>query len=195
METTQKLYAYVDESGQDTLSAFFVVVVVINDRDQDSLRKEIILNESASQTGHRKWHKSRPDRRIRFIKRAIEHRIAFGEVFYGVYPKPIPYFFPMVDLLEYAILQKATNPYFARIYVDGIDLQKAAELTNALRARSLTVRLVKGRRDESEPLIRLADMWVGCIRAALLGRTAEQAILQEASNIHYLKRKTPAEQG
>jgi hypothetical protein len=36
--------------------------------------------------------------------------------------------------------------------------------------------MVKGRRDESEPLIRLADMWASCIRAAILGAGDEITI-------------------
>lgn len=43
--------------------------------------------------------------------------------------------------------------------------------------------MVKSRRDESEPLIRLADMWAGCIRAALLGAGEEQAILDRAMDL------------
>ena len=31
----QKLYAYVDESGQDIKSSFFVVVAVVSDEEQD----------------------------------------------------------------------------------------------------------------------------------------------------------------
>jgi len=79
--------------------------------------------------------------------------------------------------------------------VDGIDRKKASELTNALRARGLSLGFVKSRRDESEPLIRLADMWAGCIRAALLGRNEEQRLLERARKAGYLvaltQQKTP----
>lgn len=53
-------------------------------------------------------------------------------------------------------------------YVDGIDKTIAKKLTNILRTRGVRLNLVRSRRDESEPLIRLADMWAGCIRGALL---------------------------
>ena len=100
--------------------------------------------------------------------------------FFGIYPKPIPYFFPMLDVLEYGIRRRATTSYTARVFVDGIDSKKAAELTNALRARGITLEMVRSRRDESEPLIRLADRWAGCIRAAQLEGTPEAALLLEA---------------
>ena len=60
-------------------------------------------------------------------------------------------------------------------------------MTNALRIRGIKLNMIKSRRDESEPLIRLADRWAGCIRAALLGRKEEQDILKVAQNKKYLK--------
>jgi hypothetical protein len=99
-------------------------------------------------------------------------------VFFGSYQKPLPYFFPFLEVLEHAIKAKGGPYYTARVFVDGIDRQKAGELTNALRLRGVSLELVKSRRDESEPLIRLADMWAGCIRAALQGSPGEQNILE-----------------
>ncbi len=78
------------------------------------------------------------------------------------------------------------HKYTARVYVDGIDLKKAAELTNALRLRGVSLEQVKSRRDESEPLIRLADMWAGCIRGVWKGKAEEQALLERARRRDYL---------
>lgn len=35
----QKLYCYVDKTGQDTKSEFFIVVAIVNDKDQNLLKK------------------------------------------------------------------------------------------------------------------------------------------------------------
>jgi hypothetical protein len=54
--------------------------------------------------------------------------------------------------------------------------------------------MVRSRRDESEPIIRLADMWAGCIRAAILGRREEGDLSQRAVETNYIartKEKTP----
>jgi hypothetical protein len=101
-------------------------------------------------------------------------------VFFGSYPKPLPYFFPFVEVLERAIKLKVEPLYIARVFVDGIDRKKAGELTNALRLRDVTLDMVRSRRDESAPLIRLADTWAGCIRAALQGSPEERKILERA---------------
>src|SRR5207247_4207952 len=76
----------------------------------------------------------------------------------------------------------------ARWFVDGIDRKKAAELTNALRLHGVALEMVRSRRDESEPIIRLADMWAGCIRRALLGKPEGRALLQRALESNYIRR-------
>lgn len=90
----QKLYCYVDETGQDTGSEFFVVVAVVSDKKQQELREKLVKIEKESGTGGRKWHKPR--------------------------------------------------------------------------------------RDESEPLIRLTDMWAGCIRGYYLNKPKEKEIIENA---------------
>jgi len=89
-------------------------------------------------------------------------------------------FFPMLEVLEGAIKSKGKLNTTARVFVDGIDRQKASELTNALRVRGASLERVRSRRDESEPMIRLADMWAGCIRAARGGSQEEAKMLDAA---------------
>ncbi|MBI4253262.1 DUF3800 domain-containing protein [Candidatus Uhrbacteria bacterium] len=152
----QKLYCYVDESGQDPSSRFFVVAVIVSASDQQMIREELEQLERVSGTGHKKWHKVRQKNRIAFLERALGEGIAHGLVYVAWYRKPALYFFTMLDAIEKAIRTSVQADYQARIYVDGIDQQKALELTSALRIRGISLRLIQGSRDESEPLIRLA---------------------------------------
>ena len=181
----QKLYCYVDEAGQDAGSEFFVVVAIVNHNDQETLRKRLTDVEELAQTNHLKWHKISYPRRIQYLSLILEQKIAKGSVFTAHYQKPIPYFFPMLEILEKSIKAVAQKPYRASVYVDGIDRYKAKQLTNALRATGLSLRGVKSKRDESEPLIRLADMWAGCIRNAYLGLDAKE-LFERAKTQNYL---------
>jgi hypothetical protein len=176
----EQLYCYVDETGQDAAAFAFVVVAVVSAGVQDDLRRELEDIEHQAGTGNRKWHKSRSERRLRYLSLVLEKQLLAGQIFFGTFRKPTPYFFPYVETIERAIRAKAHEPYSARVCIDGIDRQKAAELTNALRDRGLTLNMVRGKKDESEPLIRLADMWAGCIRAAQLGGNLESDALQRA---------------
>ncbi len=189
----QKLFCYVDESGQDATSEVFIVVAVVSDEDQEDFRRQCLDIEEEAETGRRKWHKSRPERRCRYLELALEQEIGGGEVFYGHFKKPLPYFLPLLETIERAIKETTREDYRATVYIDGIDKQKAAEMTNALRVRGIKLRFVRSRKDEAEPLIRLADMWAGCIRAAWLGRVEEKKLLARAVKERYLKgiTKTP----
>ena len=64
----QKLYAYIDESGQDTKGDLFVVSVVVLEKDRDKLLQEIELVETESGKRNIKWHKARPVYRQAYIK-------------------------------------------------------------------------------------------------------------------------------
>jgi len=183
----QKVYCYVDESGQDDTSRFFVVVAVVSTRDQETIKQDLERIEQSAGTNRKKWHKVRHANRMRYLALLLEQKIAKGEIYAASYEKPIPYFFALIHLTEKAIKEAVQGAYSARVYVDGIDRQKAKELTNALRTSGISLKLVKSRRDESEPLIRLADMWAGCLRSALLGSKNAQAIwkkAKEAGHIH-----------
>jgi hypothetical protein len=190
----QKLYCYVDETGQDDASRVFVVVAVVSEHEQEELRRALTDIERIAGTGNRKWHKSRALRRLRYLELALERDLGREDVFFGSYPKPLPYFFPLIDVVAHAIKRKAGPSFMARVFVDGIDRKKAAELTNALRLRGISLEMVRSRRDESEPIIRLADMWAGCIRAAIMGRSAEGDLLRRAVETNYItptNEKTP----
>lgn len=182
----QKLYCYVDETGQDLGSEFFVVVTIVTDKQQEELRRELCKIEKLSGTDERKWHKSRPARRLKYIQLLLEKGLGKGEVYFGHYQKPLPYFLPILETIKRAIVFKSQKNYQATVYIDGIDKRKAVELTNSLRISGVNLGLVKSKRDESEPLIRLADMWAGCIRQALLKREKEKELFELAKQKHYL---------
>jgi len=187
----QKLYCYVDESGQDAGSEFFVVVAVVSDANQDELRSKLIITERETKIGMRKWHKATQGRRIEYLRKVLEKGLGRGELFFGKYKKPLPFFLPTLEVLEQSIKRKAPKRYRAMVYVDGIDYKKAGELTNALRVRGITLNFVKSIRDESEPLIRLADRWAGCVRAANQKREQERMFLEKALQEHYLENISP----
>ena len=183
----QKLSCYVDEAGQDPTSGFFVVVAVVSEGEQDALRKKLEQLEKTTGTNRKKWHKVRHANRLRYLGLLLEQKMIAGEVYVAHYRKPLPYFFPMLEVIEKAIKAAARKPYRASIYVDGIDRYKAHQLTNALRERGVSLRIVKSRRDESEPFIRLADMWAGCIRDSLLKHSDTQDLFKRAKEERYLK--------
>jgi hypothetical protein len=177
----QKLYCYVDETGQDAASNIFVVVAVVSQQDQEQLCQALTEIEHLVGIGRVKWHKLLSARHLRNLTLVFGRNLGREELFFGSYPKPPPNFFPLLDVLERAIKTKAVPPHTARVFVDGIDCKKAAELTNALRLRGVSLELLRSRRDESEPLNRLADRWAGCIRRAISGHREEMGAFRTCS--------------
>ncbi len=183
----QKLYCYADETGQDARSSVFIVAAVVSEKEQETLRHDLLNAEQEAGIGLSKWSNASQLRRIKFLRIMIEKGIGKGDIFYGSYKKPIPYFFPMLDLIAKAIKAKVKSEYQTKVYVDGIDKKKAKELTNALRIEGISLEMVRSRRDESEPLIRLADRWAGCVRADLEGHVEAKALVKKAKQEGYLQ--------
>jgi len=182
----QKIFCYVDESGQDARSKVFVVVALVTDEDITKIRQTVEKVELTSGAGFRKWHKLTTIRKRKFIRLVLEQEVAKGDIFYGMYEKPIPYFLPMLNVLEKAIKLRAPKNYQANVYVDGIDKKKARELTNALRVEGVSLSHVRNKQDESESLIRLVDRWAGCIRSSLENKNEETAFVKKAQKQGYL---------
>lgn len=183
----QKLYCYVDETGQDARSTFFVVVAVVSEENQ-YLKEKLEHIEKNAGVGSKKWRKTRSLNRCEYLQTLLEQRVGFGSIFFGAYKKPLPYFFPVLETIEKSIKARADQIYKAIVIIDGIDNKKAAELTGALRLKGITLDFVRSGRDESEASIRLADRWAGCIRRAHEEKNSEEAsIVKNALTQGYLQ--------
>jgi hypothetical protein len=186
--STKKLYCYVDETGQDAGSKFFVVLSVVSAEEQSEVRNELLRLEEGSKVHARKWFNSRSPIKEDFLKMTLDEGTAKGDIYYSKFKKPLPFFLPMLETIEKAIKDKAGDgPYQATVYVDGIDKKKAKELTGGLRLKGINLKYVRSARDESEPFIRLADRWAGCIRQALKGQPDNQRILAKAEKEKHVK--------
>ncbi len=189
---TKKLYCYVDETGQDAGSKLFVIVSVVSGEEQGIIRNQLEKMEQDTKIGIKKWHTSRSPEKEEFIRNIIKNEIAKGDVYYGKYKKPSSFFFPMMETVEKAIKDKAgTDSYQATVYIDGIDKKKAKELTNILRQAGIRLKYVRSAKDGSEPMIRLADRWAGCIRNAYEGKGVSKSILSRAEKHGYITQITP----
>jgi Protein of unknown function (DUF3800) len=189
----QKIYAYVDESGQDDDSKVFIVVSVVTVNNQDQLREQLLKVEEDANTHALKWNQSRHDRRMKYLSLVLQRKIGAGFVFMGRFKKPVPYFHPIASVIEKAVKQAmGGEKYLAIVRVDGINKKIAVALTNALRANGVSLKQVKGKRDEGEVLIRFADMWAGCVRGALLNEKDDDVLFlfREALRTGYLKEVT-----
>lgn len=169
MKTTkQKLYCYVDETGQDTEGRLYIVATVVVGNERDSLNDFLGEAEAKSGKTRRKWTHSRDKERHQYIELALVPKKLKGKIFYKVYKDSKAYEDLMVLVIGRAInIYTSTRDiadYKATIVIDGLQDRVQKRVTKSLRQLGIKMRKVVGGRDESSPLLRLADNLVGMIR-------------------------------
>ncbi len=70
-EKKQKLYCYVDETGQDTKGKLFIVSVVITDDKREELNSKLKKIEEHSGKGKVKWMEARHKARLAYIQAVL----------------------------------------------------------------------------------------------------------------------------
>jgi len=190
----QKLYCYVDETGQDTLGNLYIVVTVVVGQERDILNDFLGEAEAKSGKTRRKWTKSR-DRdkeRHKYIELALIPKHLKGKIFYKIYNDTKFYEDLMVLVIGRAIniytQTRNINDYRATIVIDGLQDRVQKRVTKSLRQLGVKMKKVVGGRDESSPLLRLADNLAGMIRESeenrkdykkIVNKLSEQGIISE----------------
>ena len=167
MADKQKIYAYVDESGQDTKGLIFVVSVLIMEREREILADELEKIEKDSGKNNLKWHKARPECRQEYIKGISRLDILRNKIFFEIFSDTKKY----LELTSYAtakaILRKSGGDYKATVFVDGLRRKELAIFTKGLRDLKIKTKKVRGvKKDENNIFIRLVDAVCGLIRDA-----------------------------
>ena len=168
---TQKLYAYGEETGQDTYGRIFVVTVIISDQNYQTLTALCEAYERASGKGRRKWHGTAPQLRLEFMRQVIGDDRFRGALCYAKLQRQAQPDFDAftVDTLAAAIARKLnTGHYVVETWIDGLSKTKRTEYANALRGKGLqNIHLHRVRKEGGNTLIRLADSLAGLLRDAI----------------------------
>ncbi len=156
----QKLYAYVDESGQHTQGRRFVVVVAAI-RDNRELLEQILLEiEESTGKGNFKWSKTRAAKRSAYISRVLTNIQFQHTMYFAIYENARNYQELIIQCTAHAI--KQSEPYErATIIVDGLSRTEQNRFASGIRALGVRTRKVRGADDEVDPFIRLADAICG----------------------------------
>lgn len=166
-----KIYCYVDESGQDTEGKLFIVAVIITKSERDELIKELEKIEKNSNKGARKWFRTNKNRRKIYIKEVFTNKLFERKIFYSKYEDTKAYVDLTILTAAKTILYKTKDSYKATILVDGLKKTERFRFTAGLRKLKIKVRKVRGINDQSDILIRLADATAGFTRDCLEGDT------------------------
>lgn len=167
---SQTIYAFVDETGQDTKGEMFIVSVVVTDDEYDRINEALIEIEQRSNKRMDKWRKARFKARLAYLQAILANPAFTDAIFFSHYINSLAYFELTVETTARAIQCKAAVTQPVTIVVDGLSGQSIDRFKKSLRQRNINARKVRGVRDESEPLIRLADAVAGLVRDFIEGQ-------------------------
>jgi hypothetical protein len=160
----QKRYCYVDETGQDTEGEFFFVAVAIFGEDRDRLRRDLAIIEESSGRNAKKWTRSTRKQRETYMRSVLGHSEFAGTLYYSAYRGARAYTDLTILSAAKAINTHTAKPHTATILVDGLDRSAERRFAGTLRKLRISVRKVRGLKDENDVFIRLADSLAGFVR-------------------------------
>ena len=145
MKGAQKLYAYVDESGQDTKGRLFVVGIVMLEQEREKIAQELERIEEQSKKLVKKWHRASRDNRIAYFEGITRSRVFHDTLFFEIFTENKKY----IEMTSYAtakaILKKTSGDnYTAAIFIDGFRKREIEVFTQGLRDLRIKRRKVRG---------------------------------------------------
>lgn len=162
-----RLYAYIDESGQDTAGLIFVVGAVIVGNDHDEVLSLLEAIETRSRKRHIKWHRARPAFRQAYMQELVHLTRLRGCLFFAVFPHTRRYNAVTAEAAARAIRLKAHGRCKVTVLVDGLRKTERRAFTRDLRAARVNPYKVRGvLQEENNAMIRLADAICGLVRDA-----------------------------
>jgi hypothetical protein len=182
-----KIYAYVDETGPDTLGKIFIVAPVVVIADRVDLRKDLQEIEKQSGRGERKWTHSNNKERQKYIERLLNNKKFIGSLFYSVFTETTDYTRFTILATARAIKVRARGEYQAIVFVDGLQYAQYPKYAAGLRKLHIKTRKVRGLRDGSDEFIRLADSIAGFVRDYHEGMTWTKPCYNKAVSDGFLK--------
>jgi hypothetical protein len=176
----QKLYAYIDETGQDTEGHFFLVSVLVVGKTRDHLGEKLREIEHVSRKRNVKWHKARPEYRMAYLESVAGLKELKGKLFFEAFSDPRKY----VELSSFtaakAILRRAKEDYKVSVFVDGFNARERDLFSRGLRELRVQTRKIRSvKKDENDEFIRLVDAVCGAVRDALEGQAWAGEILEK----------------
>ncbi len=177
----QKLYCYVDETGQDTAGNLFIVSVIIIGNEQEYCCRLCQQIEIDSGKGKAKWIKAGYDQKLDYTTRVLHEPYFAGKLFYAAHRNTIAYQDETVRTIGRGLACFAKGDYRATVFIDALPKRVEQQVGLRLRKLGANVKKIRGAaKDEHEPIIRLADALCGLARSTYDGKADMQELLDWA---------------
>lgn len=184
----QKIYCYVDETGQDTQGDLFIVSVVVTELDRDKIISHLEKIEKSTGKGRRKWSQTKNRQRHEYIDNILNLAILKGKLNYAIYRQTTDYLARTILTVARAITACSIPEYKAVIFMDGLPKSQVKWFGSELRHLKIRTEKVRGvRKEENDAIARLADAVCGFVRKAVGGKKELKNLLRKAKSTGSIK--------
>ncbi len=183
MSKKRKLYAYVDESGQDSKGKFFVVSVIILEDNKENLWNKLERIEFLSNK-QKKWTKTRPKFKRKYIEELLKINKLKQAVYYKSFSNREYLKFTAITIAK-AISDKIekNRNYNLTIYIDGFVQTELNNIKKELKVLNIKISKLRGvKKEENNAFIRLSDAICGLVREKERKNDWANNILQKLKN-------------
>lgn len=180
MPPKQKLYCYVDETGQDTKGQLFLVSVIVSGQEKEILLNILAEAEKISGKGRVKWMEAKHEARLKYIKKILATPELLGKMHFALFTNTKDYFHKTAEAAARTIQDIGGANYEAIVLIDGLPGSLIKPFGSLLRRWRVKVKKVRGiRKAQADELMRLANAVCGFVRLALhdKGELSEQFYL------------------
>lgn len=160
-----KLYCFVDETGQDTKGALFLVAIVLKEIiGLETLEQKLEEIEIKSGKKQSKWKKINRNTKKKYLKELIQIKELKNTIFYSIYQDSKEYSKLTSLTIAKAVLAKETLNYTVTIIIDGLNNKERDVVRWELKKLKIHYRKIRGMNDEQSIFLRLSDAMAGFLR-------------------------------
>jgi hypothetical protein len=160
-----KLYAYVDETGLETSGRFFLVSVVLIEREhRDELEESLEEVEKKSKKNLGKWSKSSFKVREQFIRDVAKLQYLKRSVFYCRYSESKGYLYLIALSIAKAVEARGDDDCVLTVIIDALTDKDREKMRVYLKRLGVKYDIIRGLKDEQSVFLRLADSMAGFAR-------------------------------
>ena len=161
----QKLYCYVDETGQDTKGDIFIVSVVVTGKEREEIRSMLERVELSTGKKKTKWVGTKKEFKIAYLEKILANLSMRHKIFYSLSKETKAYKeITLITIASAVIASKEQEQYETFVFIDGLQKSEINKVAAGLRRIGIRTEKVRGIKDETDPLIRLADAIAGLMR-------------------------------
>ncbi len=145
MRLVQKLYCYVDESGQETKGKLFSVAVVVLSHQPNEWLALCERLEHSSGKGKFKWGTAKRELRLAYLRSVFAETKFRGSLYFSIFRDTMGYDVATITAIAKAVQHiRPSERFTTLVYIDGLKKSRRLKYGSELRKLGIPTRKVQG---------------------------------------------------